>query len=104
MPSKTIQSVVGNDNAISDVACSYPVRISGNSMEDYFKEGELVNFGKCFRGSELVSGKIIVYKDRDNNRIGIIIEKMGDSYRVKQSNREAVFTVFEQDVVAIYNK
>ncbi|TSC93287.1 MAG: hypothetical protein Athens101428_705 [Candidatus Berkelbacteria bacterium Athens1014_28] len=104
LPSKTVESIVGNDNAISNIACSYPVRVSGSSMQEYFKEGELANFDKCFESSELASGRIIVFKDRDNNRIGIIQESVNDTYKVKQSNRNEIFTVNKQDVVAIYDK
>lgn len=104
LPSKTIKSIVGSDNAISEVACSYPVKVSGNSMQDYFKEGELASFDKCFENSELVTGTIVVFKDRDNNRIGIIQEIVDGTLKVKQSNRDAVFTIDEKDIIAVFNK
>ena len=104
LPPQTIKSIVGSNNAISEVACSYPVKVSGSSMAQFFKEGELVNFNKCFETSDLSSDKIVVFKDNGSNRIGIIQSVADNTYRVKQSNRDAVFTISEKSIIAIYNK
>ena len=108
MPAKYIIDILGN-NDMSSLACSYPVRIVGDSMEPNFKSGQMAIFNKCFIQDDLVIYKIIAFKNSDIIRLGIInsVENLpkGLTYKVVQSNRrDSVFDVFYNQIVAVYKK
>ena len=76
-----------------DVICSYPVRISGDSMEPEFQSGELVIFNKCIQNlKKLPADTVIVFQDEENvQRVGRIQSYSGlddkFEYKISQDNR-----------------
>jgi len=107
MPAKYITGILGDDNAVSSLACSYPVRIAGDSMEPYFKNGQMAFFNKCFTDNDMAVNKTIAFKDRDVIRLGIInsIENLpeGVTYKVIQPNRrDRASDVLISQIIAIY--
>jgi len=109
MPAKYIAGILGDDNNISSLACSYPLRIAGDSMEPDFKSGQTVIFNKCFTQDDLAIHKIIAFEDGDVVRLGMInsIENppKGLTYKVIQPNRgDSVSDVSYNQIIAIYKK
>jgi len=109
MPAKYIIGLLGDDNVVSSLACSYPVKVAGDSMEPYFKSGEMAFFNKCFTEDDIVLNKTVVFKDNDEIRLGIIdrIENLsnGMTYKIIQSNRkDRISDVAKNQIIAIYKK
>lgn len=109
MPAKYITGILGNNNIVSSLACSYPVRVVGDSMEPYFKSGQMVFFSKCFADNDIAVNKTIAFKDNDVIRIGIInrIENLSASitYKVIQPNRkDRISDVAKNQIIAIYKE
>lgn len=75
----------------SDVICSYPVRVSGNSMEPEFQNGEVVIFNKCILDpKDLPTGSVVVFQGRGNahtQRVGRIqsYSSLGGEFEYKIS-------------------
>jgi len=88
LPARFITNILGKDNALSSSACSYPVRVAGDAMAPYFKNGQLVFFSKCFDAADIGANKIIMFKDRDMSRLGVIS-------RIKNSEPEIVYEVIQ---------
>jgi len=108
MPAQYIIGILG-DNNISSLACSYPVRIAGDSMEPDFRSDQTAIFNKCFTQDDLTIHKIIAFQNGDVIRLGIInsVENLpgGLTYKVVQSNRrDSVSDVSYNQIVAIYKK
>ena len=109
MPAKYITNILGSDNTVSSLACSYPVRIAGDSMEPYFKNGQITIFNKCFTQEDIIVDKIIAFKDGDVVRLGIInsLENLAEglTYKVIQSNRQdKISDVLYNQIIAIYKQ
>lgn len=109
MPAKYITGLLGNDNAVSSLACSYPVRVAGDSMEPYFTSGQMVIFNKCFSVEDLAVDKTIAFADEDVVRLGVIdaIENLaeGNVFKVSQPNRQdRISNVLFGQIIAVYEK
>lgn len=109
MPAKYITGILGDDNTVSSLACSYPVRIVGDSMEPHFKSGQITVFNKCFTDNDIIVNKIIAFKDGDVIRLGIInsLENLpkGLTYKVTRSNRQdKISDVTKNQIIAIYKE
>jgi len=107
MPAKYITGILGNDNAASSIACSYPIRITGDSMEPNFKSGQTTIFNKCFTDNDISVNQTIAFKEGDVIRLGIInsIENLpkGLTYKIIQPNRrDRSFDVSYNQIIAIY--
>ena len=94
VPSQTIvESVPETFLQTGDVICSYPVRISGDSMEPEFQRGELVIFNKCIQNpKDLPTDTIVVFQERENvQRVGRIQSYRSldnkFEYKISQDNR-----------------
>lgn len=77
----------------ADVICSYPVRISGDSMEPEFHNGLLVIFNKCIKNpKDLPTDTVVVFQGKGNvQRVGRIQSYSGlddeFKYKIIQDNR-----------------
>lgn len=103
LPSKTLVSVFGNEGLGAKIFCSYPVHVNGDSMGEFFKSGDTAFFTKCFLGSDIKEGSLILFKDKDINRLGEVdqIYNDGEKFRVTQTNNK-IFTVLFENILAIY--
>ncbi len=109
MPARYITAILGRDNSLSSLACSYPVKVTGDSMEPYFKNGQTAYFNKCFQVGDLGVNNIIVFNDGEVNRLGAIdkIEDLesGIVYKIVQPNRADLVTdVFPDQIRAVYKE
>lgn len=97
-----IEFLKNSDNSIADVACSYPMKISGDSMKPIYESGETVSFDKCFDQDDLEIGKVVVYKDESVLRVVVIRNIDGNKLEVSNEGRaEDVRTINFSDLVAI---
>ncbi|MFA5155325.1 MAG: hypothetical protein WC453_02725 [Patescibacteria group bacterium] len=109
MPARYIMGILGDDNKVSTLACSYPLRVAGDSMEPNFKSGQTVIFDKCFVLDDLAINQIIAFKSGGVIRLGAI-DKIEDSsqglvYKVIQFNRrDRISDVSCDQIVAVYKK
>ena len=93
---------------IGKMFCSYPVRVSGNSMSPALESGEVINFNRCMDDkSNLSVGTIIAFQGEGVVRISRIIEKLFGSaetqYKTAQDNRVNDFiTVSASQIIAVY--
>jgi hypothetical protein len=109
MPAKYITGLLGNDNTVSSLACSYPVKVAGDSMEPYFTSGQMAIFNKCFTIEDLVADKVIAFTDGNVVRLGVIdtIKNLADEnvYKVSQPNRQdRMSDVLFGQIMAVYEK
>jgi len=109
LPAKYITGLLGNNNAASSLACSYPLRITGDSMEPDFKSGQLAVFNKCFTADDLAVSKTIAFKEGEVIRLGTInrIENLpkGLTYKVTQPKRQdRVIDVTYDQIIAVYKE
>ena len=109
LPAKHIIGILGNDNAVSSLACSYPVRIAGDSMKPNFENGQMAVFNKCFTPADITVDGIIAFKDGNVIRLGTIngLENLADglTYNVIQPNRQgSIFKVADDQIIAVYKK
>lgn len=107
IPVNKINFISESDNILSDVLCIYPVKVAGSSMEPVFREGETVNFSKCFGTDNLQEDTIIIFRKGSPMKIGVIREivigESGIYYKVSPEARELdVSDVFPEDIVAVY--
>jgi len=107
LPAKYIIGTLGKDNTLSLLACTYPVRVAGDAMAPYFKNGQLVFFSKCFDAADLGANKIIMFKDRDMSRLGVISRIKNSEpeivYEVIQPNRpDGLAAVAASQIIAVY--
>lgn len=77
---------------LGNVACMYPVAVSGNSMEPALKPGERAIFDKCIPDKDnLPIETIIMYKENNIAKIARIAARMerqaGVFYAVERDNR-----------------
>lgn len=92
---------------VGQVACQFPVTVSGNSMEPAIKAGSRINFNKCFENEEnLRPGTIILYSNERNSSIARIKERVPEQdrfiYKASQDNRsEASFEVRPDRIIGI---
>jgi len=94
VPGQTlVESVPETFLQTGDVICSYPVRISGNSMAPEFQSGELVIFNKCIQNpKDLPTDTVVVFQGKGNvQRVGRIqsYNTLDDKfeYKISQDNR-----------------
>jgi len=109
MPAKYITGLLGENNAASSLACSYPVRIAGEAMEPYFKNGQMAIFSKCFTANDITVDKTIAFKDGEAIRLGLVnsIENLpkGLTYKVVQPNRKGMMAdVLSDQIIAVYKQ
>ena len=109
MPAKYITGLLGKDNAASSLACSYPVKVVGDSMEPYFENGQMAFFNKCFTANDIAVNKTIAFKEGNVVRLGMIdnIEDLpkGLTYKVIQPNRkDRISDVAISQIVAVYKE
>jgi signal peptidase I len=94
-------------NSVGEITCVYPVTIQGNSMEPALKAGSLISFNKCVEDKNNISiGKIIVYEDGSNKKIGRIKERIkleeGFFYKITRDGRLGEeFTIPAESIIAI---
>ncbi len=110
LPGKYIIGILGKDNAVSSLACSYPVKISGDSMEPDFKNGQIAYFNKCLEGEKIGVNTVILFSEGNINRIGII-NGLADSsegniaYKAIQPNRpDRILNVARSQIIAVYKE
>lgn len=93
---------------IGKMFCSYPVRISGNSMSPALESGKVINFNRCMDDkSNLSAGTIIAFQGEGVVRISRIIEKISGTaeiqYKTAQDNRANDFIIVNANqIIAIY--
>jgi len=110
MPGKVITSILPKSNPLGNVACSYPVRVSGNSMAPVFLDGNTVIFDKCIHDKEnLAIGTIVLFRDFGKVRIGRIREQLAGSsgkyYKISPEARSGdVADVLPDNIIAVYEK
>jgi len=110
MPGEKIATLVGTESEISQVLCTYPVKVQGDSMMPIFKHGDTVNFNKCIEDKENVSlDTIIVYKSNGALKMGRIREvvdgESGVFYKVSPEARaEDLQDVYPDRVICIYKE
>ena len=108
VPGKILEKIVGTDSELSQIACIYPVKMQGRSMEPIFSEGDIINFNKCIDDREnIMLDTIIVYKDKSIMRVARIREKLdgesGKHYKVSPDGRSEDYAdVFPDDIIAKY--
>jgi hypothetical protein len=107
LPAKYITGTLGKDNTLSSLACSYPVRVAGDAMSPHFRNGQLVFFSKCFEEADLGVNKIIMFKDRDMSRLGVISKikrlEQGVVYEIIQPNRpDRISEATKNQIIAVY--
>lgn len=108
VPGKILERIVGTDSELSEIACIYPVKIQGKSMEPALTESTVVNFDKCLDDRENIPiDTIIVFKSNGAMRVVRIREKAeGESgiyYKVSPDGRSEDYTdVFPDDIIATY--
>jgi hypothetical protein len=97
-----IEFIKNSDSPIADVVCSYPMRISGDSMEPVYESGETVVFDKCFDLDDLKVGMAVTYKTDSSLRIVVIRDIDGDQLDVSNEARaDDINTINFSDLVAI---
>lgn len=106
VPSSKIPFLKDNDNFITQAICSYPIKVSGDSMSPILQGGQTISSNKCFEKNELDSGVVILYRDNKDIRLGIIrdIQNLGRLvYKVSnERDLNKLQDVLPDDVVAIY--
>lgn len=108
-PGIEIPFLSGENSPIKGIVCSYPVRVSGQSMEPLLKANSLVVFNKCISKTknDLATGTVIVFSQDGPMRIMVVREKLeGESgiyYKAYPAARPQDFAdVFPDDIVATY--
>lgn len=109
IPGEKIIGIFGDDTAISSALCLYPVKVTGNSMEPYFMEGERKLFSKCFSQEDITIGRVVAFKDKAVIRLGVIDQIKEELpgkiiYSVTQPNR--IGRIIETDfasLIAVFN-
>ena len=96
-------------SAISEVLCVYPVKVTGDSMDPLFKNGETINFNKCFEPEALEVEQVVTYKNGPVMKIGVIREivegESGRYYQISPEGRQGdINDVFPDNIVAVYNE
>ena len=112
VPGQTlVESVPETFLQTGDVICSYPVRISGDSMEPEFQNGELVIFNKCIQNSKnLPTDTIVVFQSEGNTqRVGRVqsYNNLDNkfNYKISQDNRSTNPTlVSPEEIIAFLEK
>ena len=97
------------DSAISQALCNYPVKVSGDSMNPLLKNGETINFNKCFEAETLQVADVIIHDAGNVMKIGVVREiiegESGRYYKISPEGRQGdISDVFPDKVVAIYIK
>ena len=101
LPTNILKNVFGDNNPL---ACSYSIKVVGDSMEPYLSNGDLIFFNKCFNSDDLIKDTIIAFKEKDIIRIGIIQENTKGKIKAVQSNRsDRIFDILEGQIIAIKN-
>jgi len=106
LPPNIITNNFKEGTLVSDVYCTLPVKISGNSMEPFFSPGEKTNFNRCFEMKDIMRNTFIMYKENSTNRIAIVDSVLSDQVIVYQPNRQEDNrnNVKFEDIVAIYTR
>ena len=107
MPAYKIPTVLKTNRIVSQVLCLYPVQVRGSSMEPKFKEGERVNFNKCFNQNELEINNVVLFNDRGLKRMATVREviKSQDKiiYKAFQEARiDEIMEINPEQIIAIY--
>jgi signal peptidase I len=108
LPAKKISDSLGEDNTVSKTLCSNLIKVSGDSMEPFFKNGEIINFNKCFIISDLTVNTIVAYREGEISKIGVIGEvkelATGTSLQIFRPNRpdEGQRGIAPADILAVY--
>ncbi len=105
LPAKVIVGLAGNDNKVSQVLCSVPVQVSGQSMEPILKQGSRVNFNKCFEAKDIQEGTAVMFKDGAVDRIAMVDEIKDDGILgLSQPGKldSSIDDINIKDVLAIY--
>lgn len=71
-PSVKINFLKESNNPVSNLICSYPVKISGDSMSPILEPDQTYTFNKCFDQETIKKDTIILYNDNSTPRTGII--------------------------------
>lgn len=104
VPFNDLGFVSDSDSPIAEIACSFPVKVSGDSMSPLLEDGKTVVFDKCFDEEDLEVGVVITYVDGTVQRIGIIRNVEGEVYKVSnETKQENIRDVRFDDISAIYD-
>ena len=109
-PGTEIPFLTNENSPIKGIVCSYPVRVSGSSMEPILKENSLVIFDKCVSEMKenLATGTVILFSQGGQMRMRTIREKLeGESgiyYKASPETRpQDLIDVFPDNIVGVYN-
>jgi len=110
-PGQTIPFLSGEKSPLKNIACAYPVKVAGKSMEPTIKEGALLNFNKCIDGirEKITPETVILYKKFDQIVIGRIKPRLEEPkmlyYNVVKDARPSELNhVFPKDIIAVYEE
>lgn len=106
IPTHRMPTVLKTNQTVSQVLCLYPVQVRGSSMEPKFKEGERVNFNKCFNQNELEINNVVLFNDRGLKRMATVREviKSQDKIIYKASQEARINEIIEikaEQVIAV---
>lgn len=103
VPVNDIDFISENDNAVSDLVCSYPIRISGDSMFPILDDGETIIFSKCFTSEDVKVGTVLTYKSDTVQRVVVVRNILEDgTYEVSnESNKIELRIITFEDILAI---
>jgi signal peptidase I len=110
-PGRTLPLLSGEKSPLKNLACAYPVKVAGHSMEPSIKEGTVLNLNKCIDDirEKLEPETVIAYKKFDQIAIGRIKPKTEEPkmlyYNVSQDARPTEINhVFPADIIAVYEE
>lgn len=106
LPAKIIIGIAGQDNPVSEVLCTMPVKISGDSMAPFLENGKRVEFSKCFQPEDIDENSVIMFKDGDINRLAVVSKVENGNIKLFQPNRRdrVINDITSEDIVAIYKE
>lgn len=108
LPSNLISPLIGKSALTDKYLCSYPLHISGQSMNPLIIPGTVITLNRCFKDSDLRQGTIVLYNQGQTPHLGIIrhilplepvVYKISDE-KAPQLLQDCI----DKDIIAITNQ
>lgn len=72
IPTKYIKLLSGKLALVDNVVCNFSINVAGESMKPLINPGSSVETNRCFADTDLVEGTVVLFRDDQKQRLGII--------------------------------